>query len=349
MQPPVVTHSTCAPAVLHRPYARAAHESTHRGETGSGPRGNILGQDGCCTLIGARCRRRRRSPVANAASTPARGTCVHPFLRAPGPIAIAHRGGAEEAPENTLEAFGAAIALGYGYLETDAHVCRDGVVVAFHDARLDERTDRTGAIADLSIAEVEAADAGSRFTPDGGRTFPFRGRGVRVPRLEELLLRWPEVRVNIDPKADACVEPLVALIDRLDAWDRVGIGSFSDRRLERVRVLSRGRACTSMGPRAVAAARAAAVLGLMPRAGADCVQVPLRKGPVPIVTAGFIRAAHRAGLPVHVWTVNDQPSMRDLLNRGADGIMTDRPRLLRDVFAARGLALAGGPPAQMSG
>jgi glycerophosphoryl diester phosphodiesterase len=266
---------------------------------------------------------------------------VHPFLDSPGPVGIAHRGGAGEAPENTLEAFAAAVALGYRYLETDAHVSRDGVVVAFHDPRLDDRTDRTGAIAALSIAEIEAADAGHVFSPDAGRSFPFRGRGVRIPRLEELLLRWPEARVNIDPKADACVEPLVAVIERLGAWDRVGIGSFSDRRLRRVRALSRGRACTSMGPRAVAGARAAALCGRMPRQGADCVQVPLHAGPIPIVTAGFVRAAHRAGLPVHVWTVNAESSMHDLLDLGVDGIMTDRPRLLRDVFAARDLAVTG--------
>ena len=271
----------------------------------------------------------------------ARRNGLHPFLDRPGPVAIAHRGGAGEAPENTLEAFGMAVALGYCYLETDAHVSRDGVVLAFHDPRLDDKTDRTGAIAALSIAEVEAADAGYVFSADGGRSFPFRGRGVRIPRLEELLLRWPEARVNIDPKADACVEPLVALIDRLGAWGRVGIGAFSDRRIRRVRALSRGRACTSMGPRAVAGARAAALCGLMPRVGADCVQVPLRSGRIPIVTAGFVRAAHRAGLPVHVWTVNTESLMHDLLDLGVDGIMTDRPRLLRDVFAARGLALTG--------
>ena len=222
---------------------------------------------------------------------------AHAFLGEP-PIAIAHRGGAEDAPENTLEAFGAAVALGYRYLETDVHLTRDGVVVAFHDDRLDRVTDRGGAIADLGITEVEAADAGHRFSPDGGRTFPFRGRGVRVPRLEAVLSRWRECRVNIDPKTDACVLPLVALLDRLDAWERVCVGSFSDRRLRRIRRLGRDRACTSMGPRAVAAARLAAAGGWMPRQGADCVQVPLRHGRIPIVTARFVRAAHRARLPV---------------------------------------------------
>jgi glycerophosphoryl diester phosphodiesterase len=264
---------------------------------------------------------------------------LHPFLGLPTPVAIAHRGGAGDAPENTLEAFGAAVALGYRYLETDAHVSRDGVVVAFHDPCLDGTTDRIGAIADLTIAEVEAADAGYAFSPDGGRSFPFRDRGVRVPRLEELLSRWPRARVNVDPKHDACVEPLVALLDRLGAWERVCVGAFSDRRLRRVRALGHGRACTSMGPGAVAVARVASLSGRMPRQGADCVQVPIRRGRIPIVTVGFVRAAHRAGLHVHVWTVNEPATMHELLDLGVDGIMTDRPRALRDVLAARGVQL----------
>jgi glycerophosphoryl diester phosphodiesterase len=257
---------------------------------------------------------------------------VHPFLDDPPPLLIAHRGAADDAPENTLEAFAAAVELGCRYLETDAHVTRDGVVVAFHDDRLDRVTDRAGAIADLTIEEVERADAGYHYAAVDGM-HPFRGAGVRVPRLETVLTRWPHARVNIDPKADACVAPLVALIDRLDAWDRVCIGSFSDARLGRVRALSRGRACTSMGPRAVAAARlAAAATGRMPRLGADCLQVPLRHGRVPIVTRRFVAAAHRAGLPVHVWTIDDAPTMRRLLDLGVDGIMTNRPRVLRDVL-----------------
>ncbi len=264
----------------------------------------------------------------------------HPFLDGPSPLAIAHRGGADEAPQNTIEAFATAVALGYRYLETDAHLTRDGILVAFHDPRLDDLTDRAGAISELTVAEVEAADAGHVFSPDAGASFPFRGRGVRIPRLEELLLRWPDARVNVDPKEDSAVAPLVALIERLGAWDRVAFGAFSDHRLNRIRALSSGRACTSMGPRAVAAARLASMSGRIPRQGADCIQVPLRSGPVPIVTRRFLRAAHGAGLPVHVWTVNDEPTMHHLLDLGADGVMTDRPRLLRDVLAARGLGLA---------
>ena len=263
----------------------------------------------------------------------------HPFLGDRAPVAIAHRGGAEEAPANTLEAFGAAVALGYRYLETDAHVSRDGVVVAFHDRRLDGSTDRQGEIAKLTIAEIEAADAGWSFSPDGGGSFPYRGRGVRIPRLEEVLVRWPHARVNIDPKHDGSVEPLVALIDRVGAWDRVCLGSFSDRRLRRVRAVSGSRACTSMGPGAVAVARAVSLAGRIPRQGAACIQVPIRIGRIRIVSGPFLRAAHRAGMPVHVWTVNERSTMHELLDLGVDGIMTDRPRVLRDVFSERGLRL----------
>jgi glycerophosphoryl diester phosphodiesterase len=241
-----------------------------------------------------------------------------------------------------MAAFELAVGLGYRYLETDAHVTRDGVVVAFHDPRLDRATDGTGAIAELDIDEVQAADAGYVFSPDGGLSFPFRGSGIRIPTLEELLTRWPEIRVNLDPKSDACVSPLVALVDRLGAWGRVCFGSFSDSRLRQVRAAGGGRACTSMGPRATAIARAASVCGAVPRQGADCIQVPLRKGPIPIVSARFVRAAHRAGLPVHAWTINDPSTMHALLDLGVDGIMTDRPRVLRDVLAGRGHALASG-------
>lgn len=264
---------------------------------------------------------------------------MHPFLVEPGPIAFAHRGGAGEAPENTLAAFEIARTLGYRYLETDVHLTRDGVLVAFHDNRLDRVTDRSGAIAQLDIAEVEAADAGHAFSRDGGRTFPFRGCGIRVPRLEEILARWPDARVNIDPKSDPCVGPLAALLDRLGAWERVCVGSFSDGRLRRIRTLGRGRACTSMGPHAVALARLTTASALMRRLGANCIQVPISRARVPIVTERFVAAAHRAGLPVHVWTINEETAINELLDLGVDGIMSDCLRLLRDVLTRRGVPL----------
>ena len=135
------------------------------------------------------------------------------FLERSTTIAFAHRGGGGEAPENTLPAFEAAVALGYRYLETDVHLTRDGVLLAFHDSSLERLTDRAGRIGALSLDEVREADAGYGFSPDGGRTFPFRGTGVVVPTLEELLTRWDDVFINIDAKTDDTVIPLIALVD----------------------------------------------------------------------------------------------------------------------------------------
>jgi glycerophosphoryl diester phosphodiesterase len=258
------------------------------------------------------------------------------FLERSNTIAFAHRGGGGEAPENTLPAFEAAVAMGYRYLETDVHVTGDGVPLAFHDSSLDRLTDRSGRISGLSLAEVREADAGYTFSLDGGLTFPFRGTGVVIPTLEELLTRWDDVSLNIDAKADDTVAPLVALISRLNAFDRVCIGSFSDRRVARIRALARGRICSSMGQVASAMAYAASRTGIMPRFHADCLQVPQRWGKLRL-DRRFVKAAHRAGLPVHVWTVDDEAQMEMLLDLGVDGIMTDRPRTLKRVFEARGL------------
>ena len=259
------------------------------------------------------------------------------FLDWPQPIPFAHRGGAGDQPENTLPAFAAAVALGYRYVETDVHLTADGVVMAFHDAVLDRVTDRRGPIAALTAAEVEAADAGYAFSADGGHSFPHRGGGVRVPRLDALLDAWPGVRVNIDPKSDAVVTPLVDVLRRHDAFDRVCVGSFSDARISRVRGLSGDRVCTSMGPRATAIAWASCRSGRIPRQGADCMQIPLRARGISLLTPALLRAAHRSGLQVHVWTIDDQAEMERLLDLGVDGIMTDRVRTLREVMQRRGI------------
>jgi glycerophosphoryl diester phosphodiesterase len=263
------------------------------------------------------------------------GSGIRPFLDHPTPIAIAHRGGAEELPENTLPAFDAAVELGYRHLETDAHLSSDGVVFSFHDHVLERVTDRRGRLANVSAAEISAADAAYHFSRDGA-TYPLRGTGIRVPTMEEVLTRWPGVFVNIDTKSDAVVEPLVALLQRLDAFDRVCIGSFSDDRLRRVRRLSGGAVCTSMGPAGITAAWLASRTGRMPRLQADCLQVPVRARRLVVVDRRFIEAAQGAGLQVHVWTIDNVGEMAGLLDLGVDAIMTDRPRLLRDVLTARG-------------
>jgi glycerophosphoryl diester phosphodiesterase len=208
--------------------------------------------------------------------------------------------------------------------------------MAFHDDILDRVTDGRGAINSLTAAEIEAADAGYHFSPDGGSTFPWRDRGVRVPRLTELLERWPHARINIDTKSDAVVAPLIALLAEMNAFDRVCVGSFSDARIARARRLAGGRLCTSMGPRAVTAARVASYSGRIPRLGADCLQIPVSIRGVRLVDHVMVRAAHRAGMAVHVWTIDDQAQMELLLDLGVDGIMTDRPGRLREVLRRRG-------------
>lgn len=246
-----------------------------------------------------------------------------PFLDWPGPLAFAHQGAhSPDGPgENTLEAFEAAVALGYRYLETDAHATSDGVLVAFHDDDLDRLTGGRGTIGDLPYDDVRGA--------------LVRGR-EQIPLLEELLTAFPDARINIDPKHDAAVDPLVDLIERTGSVDRVCIGAFSDRRLARVRERLGPDVCTSMGPRQVARFLAA-TRGLPAGSfSAACLQVPVRRGPVPLVTDRLVAAAHERGLQVHVWTVNEADEMRTLLDLGVDGIMTDRAELLRAVLEERG-------------
>jgi glycerophosphoryl diester phosphodiesterase len=250
-----------------------------------------------------------------------------PFLDWPGPAAFAHRGAhgvasPDGAGENTMAAFEAAIALGYRFVETDAHVTADGVLVAFHDHELDRVTDRTGEIGDLVWSEVAKARVGEA--------------GDGVPLLEDLLTAWPDVRVNIDPKHDAAVEPLADLVRRTGTLDRVCFGAFSDKRLARLRSLLGPGTCTSMGPRAVRRLLVASRGVPAGRFGSACVQVPPSQGRMPLVTERFVTTAHDRGLPVHVWTIDDPVEMARLLDLGVDGIMTDRPDLLKDVLVARG-------------
>jgi len=242
-----------------------------------------------------------------------------PFLDHPGPLAFAHRGGAGAWPENTMAAFENAVALGYRYLETDVHVTADGMLVAFHDDVLDRVTDRRGRIADLPWSEVGAA----------------RVDGHAIPLLADILDAWPAVRVNIDAKHDAAVAPLVEVIGRHTAHDRVCVAAFSDRRLARFRRLTDGGVCTATGPAGIARLRLAS-FGPPGRRPAACAQVPVRFGRVRIVDPSFVGACHRRGLQVHVWTVDEAAEMERLLDLGVDGIMTDHPAVLKEVLSARG-------------
>ncbi len=240
-----------------------------------------------------------------------------PFLDWPGPLAFAHRGGASEAPENTLPAFERAVELGYTYLETDVHVTADGVLVAFHDTDLSRTCGRPGIITELPWAEVSTARVEGREP---------------IPLMEDLLEAFPEARFNIDCKSNAAVNALVSVIKRTNSRQRVCVSAFDDRRLIRLRNALGPRVCTGLGPAQVASLR---LLGRT-AGGGGAAQVPVRQGRVTLVDERFVRGAHRRGIQVHVWTIDDATEMRQLLDIGVDGLMTDRPIVLRDVLVERG-------------
>lgn len=246
---------------------------------------------------------------------------LHPFLKHKTPIAFAHRGGASDEPENTMPAFQRAIDLGYIYIETDVHVTRDGVLLAFHDDDLSRTCGRPGLICELDYAEVSQA----------------RVNGVEpIPRLEDLIATWPDAHINIDCKSDQALQPLEARLARGDLFERVCIGSFSDKRLNHLRETFGDKLCTSMGPRDVTKLR----LGSWVRTtgkfrNIHAAQVPVSQGPLTIVDRKFVDAAHRADLQVHVWTIDDPVEMGRLLDLDVDGIMTDRPEILKKVMLDR--------------
>ena len=261
------------------------------------------------------------------------------FLDHPRPLAFAHRGGAAHAPENSWRAFEHAVGLGYRYLETDLHATADGVLVAFHDRRLTRVTGQPGRVSRLSHAEL----CGARI--DG--TEP-------IPRLEDLLAAWPDVRFNLDVKDTSAIAPLPEVLRRANAWNRVCVCSFSASRLRTTRRVLDRPVCMAASPFGAAVVRLGGPRGRrdsrgpagrprparrpasrpltewLARTGVRCVQVP-----APMATPAFIGRAHVLGLQVHAWTVNDRPVMERLLDLGVDGIMTDETVALRDVLTAR--------------
>jgi glycerophosphoryl diester phosphodiesterase len=246
----------------------------------------------------------------------------HPYLDHEGPIAFAHRGGNVAAPENTMAAFEHAVSIGYRYLETDIHRSADGVLVAFHDPDLTRTCGVDANIVDLTWAEL------SELRVDG--TEP-------IPRMVDLLDRWPDHRFNIDCKSDEAVDPFVELVTERRLHERICVGSFSLRRLRTLRSrLGRGL-LTSMAPIEIGALR---LSGRLPGSHPRAAQVPTDAGRLTVVNERFVANATRAHIPVHVWTINDAPTMHRLLDLEVGGIMTDDVDLLRDVFVERDLWLA---------
>ena len=246
----------------------------------------------------------------------------HAVLDHPGLLAFAHRGAhGDGIPENTMRAFTRAVELGYRYLETDVHLTSDGVLVAFHDDRLERVTDGTGMLADLPWSEVARAKVGGSDD---------------IPLFDDLLDAFPDARFNLDPKHDAALDPLMDALRRHDAVDRVILTAFSDERILRARVALGPDLCSGLGPRETARLVAASKRVAWFRTTGAAAQVPLTHKNITIVTPRFVSAAHRRGLQVHVWTIDDPDEMRRLVDLGVDGIMTDRAEVLREVLIERG-------------
>lgn len=248
------------------------------------------------------------------------------YFDVPSPVAIAHRGGAWEGIENSLEAVRRCVDLGYQYIETDVHLSRDGEVIAVHDPSLDRTTDTTGRIRELRWEQIAQARI---------------GRTATIPRLNDLLDEFPDLRFNIDAKVSEVVVPLVHLIQARgqQTAERICLASFSDARLRRLRTLTHGRVATSMGQREVARLRAASFMRTSVRAlrfPGQAAQVPATFRGRRIVDRRFVETAHSLGKKVHVWTIDDPAEMTSLLDLGVDGIMTDEPLVLKDVLTARG-------------
>ncbi|HET9110368.1 MAG TPA: glycerophosphodiester phosphodiesterase [Ktedonobacterales bacterium] len=255
---------------------------------------------------------------------------------------FAHQGGGLLAPENTLEAFTLGASYAPDALELDIQMTRDGEIVVIHDPTVDRTTNGHGPVADFTLAELQALDAGYHFTPDDGRTYPFRGRGIIIPTLREVFGRFPSLLINIDLKEEQPGKEaaLWRTIQQAQATDRVIVASFECASLRRFRQLAHDAVPTSACPdevRTFVICQQARVSRWL-RHAYQALQVPETHGRTRIVSPASVRAAHRLGIAVHVWTINERADMERLLDWGVDGLMTDRPDLLAEVLRSRGLA-----------
>jgi glycerophosphoryl diester phosphodiesterase len=261
----------------------------------------------------------------------------HPFFDLPRPISIAHRGCAGEAPENTLAAFELALAQGASVLESDLHLSRDGVPVLIHDAVVDRVTSGSGAVAELSIAELQRLDAGCRF-PGRGAAQP-RSK-LRIPSLDEVFEAFPGIRFNLEFKLSS-PRLIDATLERVAAHGREAITLLTaadadamDLLRERLGALS-APVAQGASERDVRAFLRSAAEGSEPPAGPMALQLPASADATPLITRELVAYAHASGVQVHAWTINDSAQMHELLDLGVDGIITDFPGRLAGVIAER--------------
>lgn len=253
-------------------------------------------------------------------------------------LVIAHQGGEHLRPSNTLAAFEHAVDLGVDVLEMDVHGTADNELVLIHDATVDRTTDGTGNVNELTLAEIKALDAGHYWTDNDGASYPYRGQGITIPTLDELITTFPHMPLNIEikQKEPSIAAQLCQLLQQHDLTEQVLIASFHETAMNEFRA-----ACPTVATSMVQAeivpffVLSALFLGATYQASVPFVQVPeYRGGLVPwgdlrVVNGRFVRDAQRQNVEVHVWTVNETADMERMLALGVDGIITDRPdRLL---------------------
>lgn len=248
------------------------------------------------------------------------------------PILFAHRGASANFPENTLAAFEAGISAGASHLEMDVHMTRDGHVVVIHDGSVERTTDGSGAVRDMTLAELQSLDAGHRFGPDGSAA-PFRGGGFRVPTLGEVFRRFPEAVINLEIKDDqpGAEKTVLREIEVAGAESRTLVAATRHGVMRRFRKLAGGRVSTAASRREIRAFLILSSLRLegFLRPAYTTLQVPPHYRGIKIITPRFVRAARSRGVRVDAWTINEPDEMRRLLALGVEGIMSDRPAALK--------------------
>ena len=251
------------------------------------------------------------------------------FFAPPRPRVMAHRGASGQYPENTLPAFRAAVDAGAGYIELDVHCTRDGEVVVVHDDGLSRIASDDRLVGEMMMAELEAVDAAFNFSRDGAGS-PFRGQGIRVPRLAQVLQSFPRLRFVIEfkPRDPAIADAALDVVQRAGMSRRVLFASEHLPPIARIRTLA-PQIPTNLTATEILEFIQALASGAPPYAGAgDALQIPPEHGGVKLATPEIVAAAHQNGLEVHVWTINDPAEMEAMLSLGVDGIITDYPTRL---------------------
>ncbi len=320
--------------------------STDNGELGSGGAGGTGGAAGTGGAGGS-------GAVAGSGGmggVPITCTTPSEILNCDGAVLnIAHRGGRRIRPEHTLLAYEQALIDGSDILELDLHATSDGVIVVMHDDTINRTTDGEGAIKEMTFDELRTYDAGYDFTPDGGETYPYRGTGLVVPTLVEVLDEFPGVPFVIEIKQGepSIVDDFVAIVRDYDVVSQLNGAAFD------VNVLTELRAAapemkTSFGETEVVEFYALSLNenGIDPEyvPPAEFLQVPPRRGELDVLHDRFIPTAHELGLKVHVWTINDPEEMRQLIEMGVDGIMTDLPPTLTEIIEETGTGIPSSEP-----